>query len=48
MELVDSFECVKMHGPKNPRFINAKQAGDIHSLTPDDGHKNARNMLNGI
>jgi hypothetical protein len=28
--LVDSIECVKMHGPTNPKFINAKQAGDIY------------------
>jgi hypothetical protein len=28
--LVDSIECVKMHGPTNPKCINAKQAGDIY------------------
>jgi len=24
-------ECVKMHGPTNPKVINVKQAGDIYS-----------------
>ena len=29
--MVDSLECVKMHGPTNSKFVNDKRASDINS-----------------